>query len=92
MKYGIMVVSQGVYGIINIGDYIQTLASRQFLPTVDVVLERETELKTYAGGGYKHDNEWLVYEPTGKLAAVGKDKTAINILSYQQCGSAANAR
>lgn len=39
MKYGILAVSTGVNEKINIGDYIQALASRQFLPHVDMYLE-----------------------------------------------------
>lgn len=42
-----MVVSTGVDNKINIGDYIQALAAKQFLPSVDVMLERETDLKDY---------------------------------------------
>lgn len=49
MKYGILAVSTGVNEKINIGDYIQALASRQFLPHVDMYIERETELKSYTG-------------------------------------------
>ncbi|WP_051567788.1 polysaccharide pyruvyl transferase family protein [Bacteroides gallinarum] len=47
MKYGILAVSTGVDEKINIGDYIQALASRQFLPKVDAYIERETELNSY---------------------------------------------
>ena len=38
MKNGLMVVSTGVDNKINIGDYIQALAAKQFLPSVDVML------------------------------------------------------
>lgn len=47
MKYGILTVSKGVGEKVNIGDYIQALASQQFLPKVDAYIERETDLNTY---------------------------------------------
>lgn len=47
MKYGVMVVSTGVDNKVNIGDYIQALASAQFLPHIDAYIERETELNSY---------------------------------------------
>lgn len=49
MKYGVLAVSKGVDNKINIGDYIQALASAQYLPQIDKYIERETELKTYSG-------------------------------------------
>lgn len=49
MKKGLLVVSTGVRGKVNIGDYIQALAAKQFIGEVDVFLERETELKSYEG-------------------------------------------
>lgn len=48
MKYAILAVSEGVNDKINIGDYIQALASAQFLPQIDKYIERETELKNYS--------------------------------------------
>ena len=35
MKYGVLAVSKGVDNKINIGDYIQALASAQYLPQID---------------------------------------------------------
>lgn len=49
MKYGALIVSEGVNNKINIGDYIQALASAQFLPQIDKFIERETDLKKYSG-------------------------------------------
>lgn len=49
MKKSLIVVSTGVNGKINIGDYIQALAAKQFIGDADLFLERETELKDYAG-------------------------------------------
>lgn len=48
MKYGILTVSTGVEDKVNIGDYIQALASSQFLPQIDTYIERETDLQSYA--------------------------------------------
>lgn len=47
MKYSLLSVSTPP--AINIGDYIQALAARQFLPRVDSYIERE-HLKDYNGG------------------------------------------
>lgn len=64
MKYGLMVVSTGVGGKINIGDYIQALAARQFLPSTNVFLERETDLKKYDGHDVKMImNGWYMNHP-----------------------------
>lgn len=49
MNYGILAVSTGVDNKVNIGDYIQALASAQFLPRIDTYVERETELHSYKG-------------------------------------------
>ena len=64
MKYGLMVVSTGVDEKINIGDYIQALAAKQFLPSTDVFLERETDLKKYDGEEIKMImNGWYMNHP-----------------------------
>jgi hypothetical protein len=64
MKYGLMVV--GTETGINIGDYIQAIAAKQFLPQVDKYIERE-RLKEYSedniamimNGYYMHNgNQW----------------------------------
>ena len=48
---------------VNIGDYIQALASAQFLPTVDGFVERE-ELKSYDGEACRMVmNGWYMYNP-----------------------------
>ena len=46
MKFSLLSVS--TVPAINIGDYIQALASRQFLPKIDSYIERE-HLKDYDG-------------------------------------------
>lgn len=64
MKYGLMVV--GTESSANIGDYIQAIAARQFLPHVDVYIERERlkeydgeEVKMIMNGYYMHNgNQW----------------------------------
>lgn len=61
MKYGLMVV--GHDKIINIGDYIQGLASMQFLPSVDCFVERE-KLSSYDGDYIKMImNGWYMHNP-----------------------------
>jgi len=64
MKYGLLAVSTGCEGGVNIGDYIQALASAQFLPSVDLFLERETQLKEYDGEPVKMImNGWYMNHP-----------------------------
>jgi hypothetical protein len=64
MKNGLMVVSTGVDNKINIGDYIQALAAKQFLPSVDVMLERETDLKDYHNNPVRMImNGWYMNHP-----------------------------
>lgn len=59
-----MVVGKGVHNNINIGDYIQALAAKQYLPSTDVFLERETELHTYNGDEMKMImNGWYMCHP-----------------------------
>lgn len=61
MKYGLMVV--GHDKIINIGDYIQGLASMQFLPSVDCFVERE-KLSSYEGDPISMImNGWYMHNP-----------------------------
>lgn len=49
MKKGLLAVTTGCTGGVNIGDYIQALAAKQFLGEEDLFLERETELSSYNG-------------------------------------------
>ncbi len=64
MLNGLMVVSKGVRGKINIGDYIQALAAKQFFPSIDIMLERETDLKSYSGNPVKMImNGWYMNHP-----------------------------
>lgn len=61
MKYKILAVS--TVNEINIGDYIQALASSQFLPRVDGFIQRE-ELKDYDGEECKMImNGWYMHNP-----------------------------
>lgn len=51
------------YGIVNLGDYIQSLAAKQFLDHVDVLVGRE-ELDLYAGNDTRLImNGWFMHEP-----------------------------
>ena len=66
MKYFLLSVSKNKdFGYINIGDYIQALASSQYYPRVDGFLDRDEDLKDYNGedammimnGWYMHNAE-----------------------------------
>lgn len=47
----------------NIGDYIQALASKQFLPHVDTIIQRE-KLKDYSGENINMImNGWYMHNP-----------------------------
>ena len=64
MKNALLVVSTGVGGKINIGDYIQAVAAAQFLPSVDAFIERETELSEYEGEKIRMImNGWYMNHP-----------------------------
>jgi hypothetical protein len=60
-KYGLMIYpGTPTY---NVGDYVQSLAAKQYLPKVDVLIERE-KLKKYSG----HEvnmimNGWYIHNP-----------------------------
>ncbi len=61
MKYKLLAVS--TESVANIGDYIQTLASSQFLPSLDGFVQRE-ELKQYGGEESKVImNGWYMFHP-----------------------------
>ena len=65
MKYGLLVCSPAfVYK--NIGDYIQSVAQEQFLPTVDEIVEREALNVFMSKGGDKIKvimNGWFMWHP-----------------------------
>ncbi len=52
MKYGLFTYEQSHNNLINIGDYVQSLAARQFLPQVDLYVERD-RLASYTGDPIK---------------------------------------
>ena len=65
MKYKLLAVSQypNISGV-NIGDYVQALASAQFLPHVDGFIDRDEELKKYDGERCKVImNGWYMHLP-----------------------------
>lgn len=78
---------------VNIGDYIQALASAQFLPQVNTFLERE-KIGEYDGDRIKVImNAWYMYDkkqwpPSEKIQplfiAMHINKTAMNIFSTKQ--------
>lgn len=66
MKYGLLIYPHNSDKIFNIGDYIQSIAARQFLPTIDKYLNRENlnkplddNLKLILNGWFMHSpNNW----------------------------------
>lgn len=63
MKYKLLSVRGKDFNECNIGDYIQALASSQFLPSVDGFVNRE-ELKDYDGEECKVImNAWYIHNP-----------------------------
>ena len=65
MNYKLLAVSKftGNTGV-NIGDYIQALASSQFIPQLDGFIDRDEELKDYDGDTCKVImNGWYMHSP-----------------------------
>lgn len=65
MKYKLLAVSKfpNISGV-NIGDYVQALASSQFLPHVDGFIDRDEDLKNYNGDPCKVImNGWYMHLP-----------------------------
>lgn len=63
MKNGLLVYSHPNGNIFNIGDYVQSIASRQFLPAVDYYLDRE-RLNEPVGDDVKLIlNGWFMHRP-----------------------------
>lgn len=62
MKYALLVYPD-IEGTYNVGDYIQSLAARQFLPRVDLYLNRD-QLSQYKGEPVKLImNSWFTHDP-----------------------------
>ncbi len=63
MKYGLFVYEESHNNLINIGDYVQSLAARQFLPQVDTLVERD-QLHTITDENLKIImNGWFTHRP-----------------------------
>lgn len=65
MKYKLLAVSKNEkVKCVNIGDYIQALASSQFYPHVDGFIDRDEELSNYKGEPCKVImNGWFMHNP-----------------------------
>lgn len=65
MKYKLLSVGKAaVAKVVNIGDYIQALASSQYYPHIDGFLDRDTDLKDYDDESCKIImNGWYMHEP-----------------------------
>lgn len=63
MKYGLFIYEESHNGLINIGDYIQSIAARQFLPKDFTYIERD-QLDKYYGEELKIImNGWFTHKP-----------------------------
>lgn len=63
MKFALMVYNSR-HDIFNVGDFIQSLAAKQFLPSVDTYVDREN-LDLYDGDPVKLImNGWFMHDPT----------------------------
>ncbi|WP_339876376.1 polysaccharide pyruvyl transferase family protein [uncultured Algoriphagus sp.] len=61
VKYAVMGCSRD---ITNVGDFVQAIAGRQFLPKVDMYLDRDLDLKKYDGDPVKMImNGWYMHKP-----------------------------
>lgn len=68
MKYGLLTYAEN-RKFFNVGDYIQSLAAKQFLPQVDEFLNREA-LGDYSGGPIKLImNGWFTHNSTNWVPA-----------------------
>jgi hypothetical protein len=62
-KYGLLTYSTTFDGRLNIGDFIQSLAAKQFLPKTDILIDREN-LSCYDGDKIKMImNGWYMHNP-----------------------------
>ncbi len=62
MQNGLLVYTEK-YNIFNIGDYIQSLAAKQFFHKIDVLIDREN-LDKYTGEKVKIIlNGWFMHSP-----------------------------
>jgi hypothetical protein len=60
-KYAVMGCSRP---ITNVGDFVQAIAGRQYLPKVDMYLDRDKDLKNYNGDAVKAImNGWYMHKP-----------------------------
>ncbi|GAA0750920.1 polysaccharide pyruvyl transferase family protein [Psychroflexus lacisalsi] len=63
MKFGLFIYKHSHNNLINIGDYVQSIAARQFLPHIDKEIERDG-LKQYTDDSVKLImNGWFGYNP-----------------------------
>ena len=64
MKNGLMIVNPNEAGLMNIGDYVQALAARQYFPNIDILLDRDNDLASYQGEEVRMImNGWFMDHP-----------------------------
>jgi len=62
MKYALLDQNNSLYGLVNLGDYVQSIAARQYLPQVDFYVERE-KLNVDCEPAKIIMNSWFTYSP-----------------------------
>ena len=59
-----MIVNPNEAGLMNIGDYVQALAARQYFPNIDILLDRDNDLASYQGEEVRMImNGWFMDHP-----------------------------
>ena len=53
MLNGLMIVNPNINGLVNIGDYVQALAARQYFDNIGVYLDRDKDFALYQGEDVK---------------------------------------
>ena len=78
MRYGLLTYAENKR-LFNVGDYIQSLAARQFLPRVDEFVNREA-LGAYRGGPLKLiANGWFTHNAARWVPAPGIDPLFVSL-------------
>lgn len=64
MLNGLMIVNPNINGLVNIGDYVQALAARQYFDNIGVYLDRDKDFALYHGEDVKIImNGWYMDNP-----------------------------
>lgn len=64
MLNGLMIVNPNINGLVNIGDYVQALAARQYFKNISICLDRDKDFALYQGEDVKIImNGWYMDNP-----------------------------